>query len=87
MENKFPLLPGRETLIKVVLTAIPTFFITVFKSAEWFISGVDRFRRSFYGKDADQIKGDHCLVNWVGGEGLGFKDIENFSRALQLRWL
>jgi hypothetical protein len=51
--------PGRETLIKIVLTAIPTFFITIFKPARWFISGVDRFRRSFLwrGKDADQIKG------------------------------
>jgi hypothetical protein len=51
--------PGRETLIKTVLTAIPTFFITIFKPARWFISGVDRFRRSFLwrGKDADQIKG------------------------------
>jgi hypothetical protein len=59
--------PGRETLIKSVLTAIPTFFITVFKPTRWFISGVDKFRRSFLwrGRDTDQIKGRHCLVNWA----------------------
>jgi hypothetical protein len=41
----------------------------------------------------DNIRGDHCLVNWrtclrprkLGG--LGIKDLEKFSRALRLWWL
>jgi hypothetical protein len=62
-------------------------FLTVFK--------IDIFRRSFLwrGQDPGNIRGGHCLVNWkkcmrpknLGG--LGIKDLDKFSRALQLRWL
>jgi hypothetical protein len=56
---------------------------------------VDKFRRGFLwrGKDPDQVRGGHCLVNWrtcLGPKkwgGLGIKDREKFSRSLRLRWL
>jgi hypothetical protein len=48
---------GRELLIKLVLSSIPTYFLTVFK--------LPKFRRSFLwrGKGPEQVKGGHCLVN------------------------
>jgi hypothetical protein len=85
----------RELLVKFVLSAMPTHFLTYFKMSQWAISGVDKFRRSFLwkGSDSDHVRGGHCLVNWktclrpksLGG--LGIKDIENFGRSLRLRWL
>jgi hypothetical protein len=37
----------RELLVKIVLSAMPTHFITVFKPSKWAISGIDKFRRIF----------------------------------------
>jgi hypothetical protein len=58
--------PGIELLIKSVLSAMPTYFLTVYKMPKWGISRIDRFRRSFLwkGQDPDNVRGGHCLVNW-----------------------
>jgi hypothetical protein len=39
--------PGRESLVKVVLSSIPTYFLTVFKMRKCAISRIDKYRRSF----------------------------------------
>jgi hypothetical protein len=87
--------PERELLVKSALSAILTHFLTIFKLPKWTILGVDRYRRSFMwrGTDLENIRGGHCLVNWdtclrpkkLGG--LGISDLENFNRALRLKWL
>jgi hypothetical protein len=87
--------PGRELLVKSVLFAIPTHFLTVFKFPKWAIHGINKFRRSFLwkGYDPDNIKGGHYLVNWRTCQrprklgGLGITDLEKFNRALCLKWL
>lgn len=95
MEEKIHDYTARELLVKTVLTTMPTYFLTVFKMPKWGIAKIDKYRRSFFwkGKDPDQVRGGHCLVNWKTclrpkkWRGLGFKDLEKFNRALRLRWL
>jgi hypothetical protein len=85
--------PGRETLIKTVLSAMPTFFLTIFKMRKWAISRIDKYRRGLLwkGKDGENVSGVHCSVNWqtcTGPRkwgGLGIKDLDKFDRALHLR--
>jgi hypothetical protein len=86
---------GREVLVKTVLSAMPTHFLTIYKLPKWAERDIDRYRRSFlwHGDDPDKVKGGHCLVKWkvctrpkkLGG--LGIKDLDKFGRALRLRWL
>jgi hypothetical protein len=58
--------PGRELLVKFVLSAMPTYFLTVYKMPKWKIYRIDKFRRSFLwrGQDPEHVRGGHCLVNW-----------------------
>jgi hypothetical protein len=57
--------PGRETLIKSVLSTMSTYFLTVFKTPKWGFIKIDKVRRSFLwkGKDFKNVKAEHCLVN------------------------
>jgi hypothetical protein len=81
--------------VKSILSAMPTFYMIVFKVPKWGFKYIDRFRRSFLWKEKypKNVKGGHCLVNWqtylrpknLGG--LGIKDLEKFNMTLRLRWL
>jgi hypothetical protein len=50
--------PGRETLVKSVLSSLPTFFLTVFKMPKWAFLQMDKFRRGFLwrGKRLTKLK-------------------------------
>jgi hypothetical protein len=52
--------------VKTVLSAMPSFFLTIFKMPRWAHRRIDRFRRSFLwkGEDPNKVQGGHCLVNW-----------------------
>jgi hypothetical protein len=39
--------PGRELLVKTILSAISTHFLTVHNLPRWVAQDIDRFRRSF----------------------------------------
>jgi hypothetical protein len=81
--------PGKELLVKSVLSAMPSYFITMFKMPKWGLNKIDKYRRGFLwkGHDAESTTRGHCLVNWktcirpkkLGG--LGIKDLEKFGRA------
>jgi hypothetical protein len=55
--------PGREMLVKTMLSDIPTFFLTVFKMPKWGFAQIDKFRMSFLWKGQDL---EHA---WGGGGG------------------
>jgi hypothetical protein len=58
--------PGREVLVKLVLSSMPTYFLIVFKMPKWTFKQIDHFRRSFLwrGQDPENVRGGHCLINW-----------------------
>jgi hypothetical protein len=87
--------PGRELLVKTVLSSISTHFLMVYKLPAWAEKDIDHFWRSFLWReeDPDKVKGGHYLMKWKictrpkKWGGLEIKDLDRFGRALQLRWL
>jgi len=79
---------GRLRLINSVLTAIPTYYLTVFRMQKWAIKRIDKLRRNFLWKGSTEANGGHCLVKWAKSMrpkrfgGLGILDLDLFSRAL-----
>jgi hypothetical protein len=83
---------GRETLVKMVLSAMSTHFLMVHKLPKWAAHDNDRFRRSFLwrGEDPEIVRGGHCLVNWKactrprkwGGHGI--KDLEKVWESTEI---
>jgi hypothetical protein len=43
--------PGIELLVKSVLSAMPTFFLSMHKMHKWAYAKIDRYRSSFCGKE------------------------------------
>jgi hypothetical protein len=68
--------PGRELLVKSILSAMPTHFITVFKMPKWTIYGIEKFRRSFLwgGTDLEKYK-----------RGTLFSKLENMLETKETR--
>jgi hypothetical protein len=83
----------RLTLVSSVLSAIPTYYISVLPLSKWAIKQIDRIRRNFIWKGDDSARGGNCQVNWRRVcrpkklDGLGIHDLKNFGRALWLRWM
>jgi hypothetical protein len=46
-KKNFMTYPERELLVKPLLSAMPTYFLTAFKMLKWELSCIDRFRRNF----------------------------------------
>jgi hypothetical protein len=58
-KKRFFSYPGRAMLMKIVLSALPTYFLTVHKMPKWGFSKIDRFQRNFLWKreDPGKVKG------------------------------
>jgi hypothetical protein len=48
-KGRYLFYPRRELLVKIVLSTMPTHFLTIFKMPQWAILGVGKFRRSSLG--------------------------------------
>jgi hypothetical protein len=83
----------RRELVKMVLSALPTYLLTVLKPPKTFYKYLDKLRRRFLWGGDQEINGGKCKVNWsrvcqpLKYGGLGLIDLECFARALRLRWL
>jgi hypothetical protein len=92
-KGKFLNKAGRLKLLNVVLSTIPTYFLTMFSPKKWTLKNINKIRRNFLWKGAEEAIGGHCLVSWKKVQrpkklgGLGVIDLELFRRALRLRWL
>lgn len=79
-------------LVNSVLSAIPSYLISVFKLDVWAIKQIDKLRRNFLWRSKPNADGGLPLVNWAtecrpkDPWGLGVIDIRKFGRALRLRW-
>ena len=84
---------GRRVLVRVVLSAIPTFALTVLRMPKKFLKEIDKVRRRFLWAPEEELSGGKCKVNWskvcspLDKGGLGVLDLERFGRALRQRWL
>ncbi|KAJ3691252.1 hypothetical protein LUZ61_020416 [Rhynchospora tenuis] len=83
---------GRITLASAVLSAIPAYFMSVFKLPVWLVKSIDKVRRRFiWGMNAQGNQRipliswqNVCLPKVVGG--LGLCDLQLQNLALLLRW-
>ncbi|GJR42044.1 RNA-directed DNA polymerase, eukaryota [Tanacetum coccineum] len=83
---------GRFTLIKSVLGAVPTYYMTLFKTPEGVLSYLERLRHSFFlGADIDDRK-----ISWISWNqvmahkkngGLGVNSLYALNHALLFKWL
>lgn len=85
--------PGRLILVNSVITAMATYFLTIFTANVWAEKRLNKIRRNFQWNADEEGNGGKCLVNWKAicapkhYGGLDIKDIGSFGRSLRLRWL
>lgn len=91
-KGSFLSLGGRLTLVNSVLTALPTYWMSIFRLPAWVIKKIDQLRRDFLwtGPDIDNLA---CrLVSWKNlcrprdHGGWGILDLQTFNHALLGKW-
>ena len=76
-----------------MLSALPTFALTVLKVPKKILAEVDKIKQRFLWAQDEEISGGKCKVSWpvvctpIDNGGLGISNLHRFSRALRLRWL
>ncbi|XP_073354947.1 uncharacterized protein [Aegilops tauschii subsp. strangulata] len=84
---------GRRVLVRCVLSAMPTFALTVLRAPKKFFKEVDKARCRFLWAQDEAATRGKCKVAWSAVTtpephgGLGIHDLDKFARALRLRWL
>jgi len=90
-KGRFLSMAGRICLIKFVLTAIPLYYLSLFRAPVAVCKSITRIQRRFlwgWGKEKEPI-------SWVSWKmvckpreegGLGLRDIQNFNIALLPKW-
>jgi hypothetical protein len=81
---------GRRDLVKTVLSALPTYLLTVIKPPKMFYKDLDKLRQKFLWVRNLQLHGGKCKVSWpkvyrpLSQGGLGIHNLELFGRSLRL---
>lgn len=76
-----------------MLSALPTFALTVLKVPKRFFKEVDKSRWKFLWMQEEELTAGKCKVNWTSmckpteNGGMGIMDLQWFSSAMRLRWL
>lgn len=85
--------PGRLSLVKSTLTAIPINTIISIKLSAWATEAITKCMRGFFWIGTAIAQGGQCMMAWsrvarpTQFGGLGITDLEIARCALQLRWL
>ena len=83
--------PGRVTLVRFVLSAMPIFQLLVVEQPNWVFKKIDKLRRTFLWAGSDSVSGGKCLVKWslvcspLKLGGLGIHVLYRQSKALKVR--
>ena len=84
---------GRLILMRVVLSALPTYQMMVIANPKWMEKTIDKIRRGFLWTGKLTAHGGKCLVRWdnccrpLEHGGLGIPVLSFQSTALRLRWI
>ena len=83
---------GRLTLVKAVLGALPTYFMSIYKASMAVLSQIEALRNNFFlGADLEEKK-----MTWVSWKqvmakkecgGLGVSSLFALNRALLFKWV
>ncbi|KAJ0519996.1 putative RNA-directed DNA polymerase [Helianthus annuus] len=82
---------GRITLIKSVLSALPTYFFSLYKAPLQVLNQLERFRRVFFWGGSEE----KAKLNWTAWEktigpieygGLGFGSLQDANLAMLSKW-
>lgn len=63
-QGRFLSIAGWTTLVKSVLTSIPIYFLTTFKTPKAVLQALDHIRRRFLWVDHEPLSGGKCKINW-----------------------
>ena len=83
----------RLALVRHVLCAIPTHFLTAIAFNQTILKKVNRIIRGFLWAGCKDANGGQCMVNWqricrpIHLDGLGVRDLQRAGIALRARWL
>lgn len=89
-KSKFLSLGGRLTLLNSVLSAIPTYWMLIFKLPCWVIKRIDKIRRDFLWSGPDPQQPKIRLVSWTrlcrskDQGGWGFLNLNTFNMWRQM---
>ncbi|XP_039130342.1 uncharacterized protein LOC120266746 [Dioscorea cayenensis subsp. rotundata] len=83
---------GRLTLVNSVLSALPTYWMSLFRLPKWVIKAIDRIRRDFLWSSPDIDHPGCRLVAWKNicrakeQGGWGILDLSTFNLSLLGKW-
>ena len=83
---------GRLTLIQLVLSSLPIYYLSLFKAPISVITRLEKLIRDFFWEGGDLAGGDH-LVGWEEvcwakkNGGLGIGNLEKRNKAFLMKWL
>ncbi|GKF04737.1 RNA-directed DNA polymerase, eukaryota [Tanacetum coccineum] len=83
---------GRYTLIKSVLSSLPLYYFSIFKTPKGILNKIESFRRNFF-NGADIADRKMSLIGWKNilaskkNGGLGISSLFALNRALLFKWI
>lgn len=85
-------LGGRLTLLNSVLSAIPIFWMSIYKLPSWVVKSIDKIRRDFLWSGSDIQQSKIRLVRWSRlcrsreQGGWGILSLNSFNNAFLGKW-